>query len=175
MLQVGSGRYHHPSRAARLGTPVRSRFRICRPTLSNSLLTWARALRRPRAWKGLCIAGWVRSLPPPQPGCPSGESVSLPVPYSSTDVVELFAYVGARFEVAARIEGFVYCRLDPVATTTPAGLPVWGPRSASGSVFVDPRLPDCLLTRLWQSCFQRKRDAAMHKYGTGSNSDRLLG
>jgi hypothetical protein len=27
---------------------------------------------------------------------------------------------------------------QPVATTTPAGLPVWGPRSAPGSVFVDP-------------------------------------
>src|SRR6266511_3428312 len=90
-----------------------------------------------RALNGLCIAGWVRSLPPPQPGCPSGDPGPLLVPYSSTDVVELFAYVGARFEAAARIEGFVYCRLDPVATTTPAGLPVWGPRSASGSVFVD--------------------------------------
>ncbi len=33
-----------------------------------------------------------------------------------------------------------------------------------------PTLPDCLLTRLWRSCFQRKRDAAMHKYGTGSSS-----
>ncbi len=51
----------------------------------------------------------------------------------------LFAYVGARLEAAARIEGFVYYRLGPVATTTPAGLPVWGPRSAPGSVFVDPR------------------------------------
>ncbi len=94
-----------------------------------------------RALNDLCIAGWIRSLPPPQPGCPSGDPGPLPVPYLSTDVVELFAYVGARFEAAARIEGFVYCRLDPVATTTPAGLPVCGPRFASGSVFVDPRLP----------------------------------
>jgi hypothetical protein len=36
----------------------------------------------------------------------------------------------------ARIVRFVYRRLGPVATTTPAGLPVWGPRSAPGSVFV---------------------------------------
>jgi hypothetical protein len=31
LIAVGAGRYHHPSRAARLGTPVRSRFRIRRP------------------------------------------------------------------------------------------------------------------------------------------------
>jgi hypothetical protein len=35
--QVGAGRYHHPSRAARLGTPVRSRFRIRRHMLPESL------------------------------------------------------------------------------------------------------------------------------------------
>jgi hypothetical protein len=34
--QVGAGRYHHPSRAARLGTPVRSRFRIRRHMLLAS-------------------------------------------------------------------------------------------------------------------------------------------
>ncbi len=39
----------------------------------------------------------------------------------------------------SRIERFVYCTLGPVAITTPAGLPVWGPRSAPGSVFVDAR------------------------------------
>ncbi len=65
----------------------------------------------------------------------------LPVPYLSTHVAELFAYVGARFEAAARIEGFVYCKLGPVATTTPAGLPVWGPRSAPGSVCRPTLLP----------------------------------
>jgi len=47
------------------------------PRLPNYLLT------RPRSLKGLCIAGWVRSL-------------SLPVPYSSTHVAELFAYAAAR-------------------------------------------------------------------------------
>jgi peptidyl-prolyl cis-trans isomerase B (cyclophilin B) len=31
----------------------------------------------------------------------------------------------------------VYPARDPVATTTPRGLPAWGPRSARGSVFVD--------------------------------------
>jgi hypothetical protein len=36
--QVGAGRYHHPRRAARLGTPVRSRFRIRRPMLPEFLL-----------------------------------------------------------------------------------------------------------------------------------------
>jgi hypothetical protein len=39
---------------------------------------------------------------------------------------------------SARLERFVYRRLGPVATTTPAGLPVWGPRSAPGFVFVVP-------------------------------------
>jgi hypothetical protein len=39
----------------------------------------------------LCIAGWSRSLPPPQPGCPSGDPGSLPVPYSSTHVARVFA------------------------------------------------------------------------------------
>ena len=34
---------------------------------------------------------------------------------------------------------------DPVASTTPSGLPAWGPRSAPGSVFVDPRCQ-----ALWQ-------------------------
>src|SRR6266545_5155021 len=55
VAQVGSGRY-------------RSRFRICRPTLANSLLTWQCAL------KGLCSASWSRSLP---------------VPYSSTHAARL--------------------------------------------------------------------------------------
>ena len=56
----------------------------------------------------------------------------------------------------SRIERFVYCTLGPVATTTPAGLAVWGPRSAPGSVFVDPR------SRILCVDFKAKL------YGTGS-------
>src|SRR6266508_4564324 len=45
-------------------------------------------------------------------------------------------------------------RCDPVA-------------AAPGSVFVDPRCQTfCYVALAW--CFKRKRDAAMHKYGTGS-------
>jgi hypothetical protein len=49
-----------------------------------------------RALNGLCFAACSRSLPPPQPGCPSGDPGSLPVPYSSTHVAELFSDAGAR-------------------------------------------------------------------------------
>ena len=45
-----------------------------------------------RALDGLYIAVWIRSLPPPQPGCPSGDPGPLPVQYSSTHVAGLFAY-----------------------------------------------------------------------------------
>jgi hypothetical protein len=38
-----------------------------------------------------------------------------------------------------RPRGFVFRKCDPVASTTPRGLPARGPRSASGSVFVDPQ------------------------------------
>jgi len=38
-------------------------------------------------------------------------------------------------------------RADPVATTTPRGLPAREPRSAPGSVFVDPRCRTICLRR----------------------------
>ncbi len=63
---------------------------------------------------------------------------------------------------AARIERSVERRLEPVAI-------------APGSVLVDPRLPNSLPNAALAVAFPAKRDAAMHKYGTGSNSDRLLG
>jgi hypothetical protein len=50
-----------------------------------------RLLSRACALNRLCTAGWSRSLPPPQPGCPSGDPGPLPVPYLSTHVVRLFA------------------------------------------------------------------------------------
>jgi hypothetical protein len=34
---LGPGRIHHPTRAARAGTPVRSRFCICRPTINGQV------------------------------------------------------------------------------------------------------------------------------------------
>jgi hypothetical protein len=49
-----------------------------------------------RALNGLCIVGWSRSLPPPQPGCPSGDPGPLPVPYSSTHVARVFASAYSR-------------------------------------------------------------------------------
>jgi hypothetical protein len=51
---------------------------------------------RPHALNGLGSAGWSRSLPPPQPGCPSGDPGPLPVPYLPTHVAEHFAYAAAR-------------------------------------------------------------------------------
>src|SRR6266540_2939039 len=89
VLQVGSGRYHHPSRAARLGTPVRSRFRICRPTLAKSLVT-------PRVLKSICsaqvAAGRYREcVKTPDVSGVFTRSLSLPVPYSSTHDARLFA------------------------------------------------------------------------------------
>ncbi len=47
---------------------------------------------------------------------------------------EHFAYAAAR-----ALKRFVYRSLEPVAITTPRGLPARGPRLAPGSVFVDPR------------------------------------
>jgi hypothetical protein len=48
-----------------------------------------------RALNGLCFAACSRSLPPPQPGCPSGDPGSLPVPSSSSHVADLFAGAAA--------------------------------------------------------------------------------
>ncbi len=49
-----------------------------------------------RALNGLRIVGCIRSLPPPQPGCPSGDPGPLPVPYSSTHVARVFASAYSR-------------------------------------------------------------------------------
>ncbi len=115
--QVAAGRYHHPSRAARLGTPVRSRFRIRRPTSPDFLL---------RDFGGCVFSGSeMQRCTNTEPGAiATGRSVDYEPRCSSRN---------------SRIERFVYCTLGPVAITTPAGLPVWGPRSAPGSVFVDAR------------------------------------
>jgi hypothetical protein len=88
----------------------RSRFRICRPTLPNTLLT-------PRPHCGLCIAGWQPVAIAPgsvfvEPRCRTlclrrariavcvsqvgSRSLSLPVPYLSSHVAEHFAYAAAR-------------------------------------------------------------------------------
>src|SRR6266511_801161 len=110
-----------------------------------------------RALNDLRIAGWIRSLPLPVQY--SSTHVAGLFAYAALAVV--FS-AEARCSDAqtrnreqrpatrlttsrdvssgdSRIGRFVYCSLDPVATTTPAGLPVWGPRSAPGSVFVDSR------------------------------------
>jgi len=88
----------------------------------------------------------------------------------------------------------VLCSLQPVATTTPAGLPVWGPRFAPGSVFVVPRLlafaysgaralDDWCVAAGWSRSLQHDLKLTpiakslatwVDEYGTGSGSDRVL-
>jgi hypothetical protein len=48
-VNVGSGRYHHPTRAARAGAPVRSRFRIGRVILFDNYIAIAKSINYNRA------------------------------------------------------------------------------------------------------------------------------
>src|SRR6266545_1038856 len=111
-----------------------------------------------RALNGLCIAGCSRSLSLPVPylsthGCRTvclrgfgGRVFSGSDMQRCTNTEPGAVATGRSVDYEprcssrnSRIERFVYCTLGPVAITTPAGLPVWGPRSAPGSVFVDAR------------------------------------
>jgi len=62
-LRVGSGRIHHPKRAARLGTPIRSRFcndgSLLSPTLDRDT---ARKVFLVHVMDPLCVSLWD-SLP----------------------------------------------------------------------------------------------------------------
>ena len=74
MSQVEAGRYHHPTRAARAGTPARSRFRIRRPTLTEFLLT--------RLWRSCLNQSEMQRSTKSEPGAvATGGSVQYELPF----------------------------------------------------------------------------------------------